>query len=374
MEKENNTNTNYLKSSHNEYENGTNNLLLSIVIPVYNTEKLLPECLASILEQDFDKSRYEIICVDDGSPDNAGKILDEYAEKYSNIKVIHKENGGLASARYVGINHASGRYAWFVDSDDFIDTDSFNIIEKALIENDYPEHLHFWFISTPWDGNESREQLLKKKNTFKTTHNEATIWTSVYSRELLVKYKIPDMYFKKDISFSEDTLFNFYISCFEKSSARIKDALYYYRDNPKSMTSQRSIKKEKKRARDYIMVASSMKKVLDDFDSKKYNCSKSYVAYFFINRVWILMEMLACLPINYGLKFLLYAKREKVFPVKMPEDYDVSPENTLKWAYGKTKTEKYLNCHCHTRFGFLLMYIYYTPIRIKTVLKRLLKK
>lgn len=347
-------------------------LLLSIVVPVYNTEKLLPECLESILEQDFDKNRYEIICVDDGSPDNAGKILDEFAEKYSNIKVFHNENRGVALARKFGYENASGKYIWFVDSDDFIDTNSFSIIENALIENNYPDHLYFYFYSTPWDGRKSRAELLNIKDEFKQSHNGATLWTSIYKREMF--RNIPETYYRKKISFAEDSLFNFYFSCYEASSARIKDALYFYRDNPKSATSQKDIKKELKRIDDYIVVASSIKIVLDEFDSNKYNCPKSYVADFFMNSVWIFLELLACIPMKYGMKFLLYAKKENVFPVKMPEEYDISPENTLKWANGKTKTEKYLNCHCHTRFGFLLMYIYYTPIRIKSLLKRLLKR
>ncbi len=92
---------------------------ISVTVPVYNIEKYLPRCLNSILDQTF-KLDYEIICVDDGSTDNSGKILDEYAKKYPKIKVIHQENSGLSEARNTAMKHVTGKYTMFVDSDDFI--------------------------------------------------------------------------------------------------------------------------------------------------------------------------------------------------------------------------------------------------------------
>lgn len=89
----------------------------SIVIPVYNVAPYLRECVDSVLAQDF--TDYEIILVDDGSTDNSPAICDEYAEKYSQIKVIHKTNGGNSDSRNVGIREAQGTYLMFLDSDDF---------------------------------------------------------------------------------------------------------------------------------------------------------------------------------------------------------------------------------------------------------------
>ena len=92
-------------------------MLFSIIIPVYNVEKYLNQCVDSVLEQDF--TDYEIILVDDGSTDNSPTICDKYAEKYTQIKVIHKTNGGLSDARNFGIKEAQGDYLIFLDSDDF---------------------------------------------------------------------------------------------------------------------------------------------------------------------------------------------------------------------------------------------------------------
>ena len=93
---------------------------LSIVVPVYKVEKYIGRCLDSLLKQDLPSEDFEIVAIDDGSPDNSSRIIKEYQKKYSNIRLIHKPNGGLSSARNRGINEAKGKYIMFVDSDDYI--------------------------------------------------------------------------------------------------------------------------------------------------------------------------------------------------------------------------------------------------------------
>ena len=112
-----------------------NKPLLSIIVPVYNVEKYLPRCLDSILAQTF--TNIEVIAVNDGSPDNCGKILDEYAQKDKRIKVIHKENGGVSSARNTGLDMATGTYIGFVDPDDYINADMYEYMYKKAVEGDY---------------------------------------------------------------------------------------------------------------------------------------------------------------------------------------------------------------------------------------------
>ncbi|MFD2214019.1 glycosyltransferase family 2 protein [Metabacillus endolithicus] len=102
---------------------------ISIIIPIYNVEKYLAKCLDSVLAQTF--TDFELILVNDGSPDNCGVICDEYEKKDDRIIVIHKENGGLSSARNAGINVAQGEYIAFVDSDDFIHERMYEILHEA---------------------------------------------------------------------------------------------------------------------------------------------------------------------------------------------------------------------------------------------------
>ena len=103
------------------------NPLISIIVPIYNVEMYIKRCIDSIINQSY--QNLEIILVDDGSPDKCGAICDEYAAKDNRVKVIHKQNGGLADARNVGIGISTGEYVMFVDSDDWLETEA---CEKAI--------------------------------------------------------------------------------------------------------------------------------------------------------------------------------------------------------------------------------------------------
>ncbi len=109
-------------------------ILFSIIVPVYKVEKYIDQCVQSILKQDF--KNFELILVDDGSPDNCGKICDEYAKKDDRVRVFHKENGGISDARNYGLKHAKGEYILFVDSDDFIFENSLEKIAEFLNDMD----------------------------------------------------------------------------------------------------------------------------------------------------------------------------------------------------------------------------------------------
>lgn len=108
--------------------------LISIIIPVYNVQQYLTQCLESVCNQTY--SNIEIIVVDDGSKDTSGVIADEYAAKDARIIVIHKSNGGLSSARNEGICHANGEYYLFVDSDDYIDREMVENLLSAMLKHD----------------------------------------------------------------------------------------------------------------------------------------------------------------------------------------------------------------------------------------------
>ena len=106
---------------------------ISVIVPVYKVETYLRECVDSVLSQTF--KDFELILVDDGSPDNCGKICDSYAVKDNRIIVIHKENGGLSDARNAGIDISRGTYITFIDSDDYVDKNYLNHLLEALVNN-----------------------------------------------------------------------------------------------------------------------------------------------------------------------------------------------------------------------------------------------
>ena len=104
--------------------------IVSVIVPVYKVENVLHYCIDSILNQTY--KDFELILVDDGSPDNSRKICDEYAQKDSRIKVVQKKNGGLSDARNAGMAVATGKYISFIDSDDYVSDDFFECLLDVM--------------------------------------------------------------------------------------------------------------------------------------------------------------------------------------------------------------------------------------------------
>lgn len=111
-----------------------NNPLISVIVPVYNVEKYLPRCIDSILAQTF--TGFELLLIDDGSKDKSGEICDEYARKDPRIRVFHKENGGVSSARNVGLDNARGEWIFFSDADDILELAAFQLLISKAESND----------------------------------------------------------------------------------------------------------------------------------------------------------------------------------------------------------------------------------------------
>ncbi|WP_051697642.1 glycosyltransferase [Prevotella sp. 10(H)] len=135
---------------------------LSLIIPVYNVEKYIKACLNSVFLQNYSVNDYEVIIVNDGTPDNSMVIIDEFSKKYFNIKILNQQNQGLSMARNNGLSIATGDYVWFIDSDDTIKSDSLETV-CGLIDK-YPDVEVFASFMTKVDefGNRSIENTSKK--------------------------------------------------------------------------------------------------------------------------------------------------------------------------------------------------------------------
>lgn len=125
--------------------------MISIIVPVYKIENYIRQCVDSILAQSYEN--IEVILVDDGSPDGCPKICDEYAAKDGRVKVVHKNNGGLMSARQAGLRAATGDYVGFVDGDDWIDADMY-LTFADYIEKYHPDMLFCEFLYSYEDREE----------------------------------------------------------------------------------------------------------------------------------------------------------------------------------------------------------------------------
>ena len=206
--------------------------LVSIIVPIYNVEKFLDDCVESIVKQSYDN--LDIILVDDGSPDNSPKICDEWAKKDNRIKVIHKKNGGVCSARNEGIKSAKGEWISFVDADDFIEeTYVEDMYNKAIETNSkyvccgYNKVYSNNVESINADG-EVKE--LQKKDYLISLLNVQTSYGFVHMK-LINKELFKNVKFNENLVVGEDALFNIELTKNIDKAVIMNKPLYNYRIN-----------------------------------------------------------------------------------------------------------------------------------------------
>lgn len=220
--------------------------LVSVIVPIYNTEKYLRECVDSIVNQTYE--RLDIILVDDGSTDASGKICDEYAKKDNRIHVIHEENGGNGRARNAGLENIKGQWIIWVDSDDMIHQRQIEVLltvakekkadiavggYKAVSDNEKPEDRE---ITAPiLDKTEVlSEQHLYDQNFLKERSMVLTVpWCKICKRELYNNVRYPE----KRIHLDTWTTWKLYENA--RKVAFIPEPLYYWRNNPNSLSRRR---------------------------------------------------------------------------------------------------------------------------------------
>ena len=221
---------------------------VSLIVPVYNVEAYLGKCLESCSAQTLND--LEIICVDDGSTDNSGKILDEYAKEESRAVVIHKENGGLSSARNAGIRAASGEWIMFLDSDDYLEP---NACERIWWEGqqEYTEIIIFgsdFFPKYPMPENAQwlRSVLYTRTQRFNRFEMDTLLYVPgakpfVWRQAFLSKFlKSHSLQFEDDFRYAEDIIFQFKAFPRAKRISFIADSLYRYRISRNSSLMQKA--------------------------------------------------------------------------------------------------------------------------------------
>lgn len=156
---------------------------ISIIVPVYKVEKYIHKCIDSILAQTF--TDFELILVDDGSPDNCGKICDEYAKEDSRIVVIHKDNGGVSDARNIGISRANGEYIGFVDSDDYIDKDMYKNLYESCLNN--KADISIIGIKEINECGKTIHEYLPKVIEFSELLKQSYAWNKMFKKSLFIE-------------------------------------------------------------------------------------------------------------------------------------------------------------------------------------------
>ena len=206
----------------------------SVILPIYNVEAYLERCVRSILQQSF--TDYEIILVDDGSTDGCPALCDVLAQQYSCIRTIHKENGGLSSARNSGLPQALGEYVWWVDSDDWIEPDALQKLFAAT-ETEKPDMVKFQYYrvegaqSTPVSSNAApgyytNPEILLQQGCYTPGKFVLSAWSHLYRREFLLDRKL--QYVSERLVGSEDYLFNLESYLLAQKVCVLPEYLYSY--------------------------------------------------------------------------------------------------------------------------------------------------
>lgn len=192
------------------------NVLISIIVPAYNIEAYIGRCLDSILEQQHQK--LEVIVVDDGSVDRTGQIADYYAQKDQRVISIHKENGGVSSARLAGIERASGEYIGFIDGDDYIEPDMYTrLLDNALkyhadishcgYQMVFPDHVDYYYNT---GRIVEQDKITGLKDLLSGVFVEPNLGNKLYHRKLFY-HLINESIIPKDIKINEDVLMNYWL-------------------------------------------------------------------------------------------------------------------------------------------------------------------
>ena len=258
---------------------------ISIIIPVYNVEKYLRECLDSCTNQTL--KDIEIICIDDCSPDKSIQILEEYQQKDSRIKIFrHEENKNLGAARNTGLKNATGEYIWFVDSDDYIDTKACQILYDAIKEFDVDmlcfsalrfsetEGIrHFFYDKYYHQGVQINKIYHQKTNWQEVNFSNLNATACMY----LVKTSVVQNFKFREGVWHEDTDFTPILLASIDSFCYIPYTAYFYRVNPQS-TMQTTI--SQKRLEDYISATESLDKFV-----RENKISKQHFLYKYLNTV-----------------------------------------------------------------------------------------
>ncbi len=232
-----------------------NSIKLSIIVPVYKTEQYLRKCLSSILDQDVDKSLYEVIIVNDGSPDNSQVIINECCAKYDNVSCLVQSNQGLSMARNNGMEQAKGEYVWCIDSDDWVEKDSMERILSATSCNPDVVSINVTQPSIISNAFVTGKEILQSDN-----FHVGNVF-HVFNRQFLIAHNLkwmPGVY-------HEDGEFLYRVLYFAETVIQLPVKLYNVYANTNSIT--RTI--NPKKSYDLLIVGRSIMRFRDDIVLEK---------------------------------------------------------------------------------------------------------
>ena len=323
-------------------------MFLSIIIPVYNAETYIEETIRSLLDQDLPQEEYEILCIDDGSKDGSPALLDRLAAEYPNIVVIHKENGGVTTARNAGLAAARGNYSWFVDADDLVKKNCLSRLKALSGECDRIVFGAYQFTDSLTEA--ELEASRKNELPVNTPWYDAVVWRCILRREFLNHNRLNFRY--PELTHGEDGLFMYEVTLRHPVTTELSEVLYFYRVHSGSAETTVSPENRLRKLRSYIRICailrSSLKQIPNESGANK-----------LMSFLWMALYETLRLPEPQKQEAMALLRKEGLSPFHRPA------ECTLKRSYmtdredliGKAYDKLFLNLHrpwAYTLMGILM--------------------
>lgn len=345
-------------------------MLITIIIPVYNRAKTLPECLDSIINQEY--SEFECLLIDDGSCDDSLKVCNEYANKDSRFRVYHKANGGVGSARNLGLENATGEWVAFVDSDDIIAPNHLSQFAAAIQK--YPNvDILFCGCQYVCNGKKKRPDHTyglakydgKKeiKHFFAATDILQYMYACdrIYRRGLI---KQNDMRFDTTLSLSEDRLFCYQFLKYAKGVATVPEATYIINEEDNNKLSKRGLSSEMCINR-YYKLSVAMKELVSSYDI----FDKEIINFWSYNCV-LLNNMMHSLYDVKGNIFSAIKRQRYIFKKYFDYDFynrikeipDVTAYNMLDSQISRIINMQFLCYNIHILFHYILVRLHISKL------------
>lgn len=338
-------------------------MFLSFIVPVYNVEKYLSECLDSLQDQNIPHEEYEIICVNDGSTDGSLAILRQYEEKCANIRVIDKENGGVATARNAGLDAARGEYIWFVDSDDFIRRGFLPVLRRHIRESDADRVKIGTYIVNEEMTTAELAALEQDELKVNAHFYDSSVWNSILLRRFLQQHDCRFRY--PELTHGEDSIFMYEVVANDPKGTELDIPVYFYRHRTESATTSGSEAAQKRKLKSYFLAAQIMKKHYDNGTGNPRDTANLLMSY-----IWYVMDGCAKLRGKERKDMVSQMKVLGLYPFRRPDacTHMRSYQTARTDIVGKIFDKVYINMH--RPWGFAAMVLLQKLIRAK---KKLVK-
>ncbi len=317
---------------------------LSFIIPVFNAEMYLAECLNSLLAQDIPQEDYEILCVNDGSTDHSAEILEAYEATCPNLHVITQENAGVVTARNAGLSQAQGEFIWFVDSDDLVLENVLGKLRSLTCETGCDRVIIKGYTFTDLMTPEEWEQAAADTLPCNVPWHDAVVWRSILRREFLQSRNLNFRY--PQLTHGEDGLYMYEVASEKPQTAELPLTAYFYRVHSGSAETSTSPASHRKKLRSYVAITEILQGY---YTSGRRDADTANKLMTFL---WFSLFEAAQLPSGDAGAALRQLRSLGLFPSKR------LPECTLESAYltsqeglvGKVLDKICLNLH--TRWGY----------------------